>query len=190
MTDRPLYKPLTDQERAEIRAAFEQKVRKIAAVEAHYVIARRPMKNGLRMQYATCPNCGTAFHWPRTGEYNRRNIDKAFAHIADCTGRYPAATTVKCEAEEGPEPQAVATPLILKRAPIGDNQDNYDVLENGKVVGRIFKAQLAPQGRPWMWASGHGGHIERAVHGYAETREAAMAAFAKSWRGSRLARPT
>jgi hypothetical protein len=33
-----------------------------------------------------------------------------------------------------------------------------------------------------MWASGHGGHIERAEHGYEATREAAMAAFAKSWR--------
>jgi hypothetical protein len=83
MTDQPLYKPLTDQERAEIRAAFEQKVRKIAAVEAHYVIARRPMKNGLRMQYATCPNCGTAFHWPRTGGFDRHNREKAFAHIAE-----------------------------------------------------------------------------------------------------------
>jgi hypothetical protein len=29
-------------------------------------------------------------------------------------------------------------PLILKRAPIGDNQDDYSVLENGAVVGRIF----------------------------------------------------
>jgi len=36
--------------------------------------------------------------------------------------------------------------------------------------------------RSWMWASGHGGHIERAAHGYEATREAAMAAFAKSWR--------
>jgi hypothetical protein len=33
-----------------------------------------------------------------------------------------------------------------------------------------------------MWASGHGGRIERAAHGYEATREAAMAAFAKSWR--------
>jgi hypothetical protein len=66
MTDNP--KPLTDQERAEIRARIEQMARETAAVEAHYIIARRPMKNGLRMQYATCPNCGTAFHWPRTGD--------------------------------------------------------------------------------------------------------------------------
>jgi hypothetical protein len=39
-------------------------------------------------------------------------------------------------------------PLILKRAPVGDNSDDYSVLENGVVVGRIFKAQVAPEGRP------------------------------------------
>jgi hypothetical protein len=31
------------------------------------------------------------------------------------------------------------------------------------------------------WAS-HIGHIRRATHGHEPTREAAMAAFAKSWR--------
>ena len=31
-------------------------------------------------------------------------------------------------------------------------------------------------------ASGHDGDIRRATHGYEPTREAAMAAFAKSWR--------
>ena len=36
--------------------------------------------------------------------------------------------------------------------------------------------------RPWMRASGHNGDIKRAAHGYEATREAAMAAFAKSWR--------
>jgi len=58
------------------------------------------------------------------------------------------------------------------------------VLENGIVVGRIFKVQVAPENRPWMWASGHNGDLRRAAHGYEQTREAAMAAFAKSWRGS------
>jgi hypothetical protein len=53
------------------------------------------------------------------------------------------------------------------------------------VVGRIFKAQIAPEGRPWMWASGHSADsVKRAAHGYEATREAAMAAFAKSWRRS------
>ncbi len=74
------------------------------------------------------------------------------------------------------------TPLILKRAPVGDNPEDYAVLEDGVVVGRIFLAAVAPAERPWMWASGHNGDIERAAHGYEPTREAAMAAFAKSWR--------
>jgi hypothetical protein len=57
------------------------------------------------------------------------------------------------------------------------------VLENGVVVGRIFFLHaVAPEGRPWMWASGQNGDIKRAAHGYEATREAAMAAFAKSWR--------
>ena len=50
--------------------------------------------------------------------------------------------------------------LILKRAPVGDNQEDYSVLENGVVVGRIFKVPVAPEGRPWMWASGHNGQIK------------------------------
>jgi hypothetical protein len=81
------------------------------------------------------------------------------------------------------------SPLILQRAsasrPSGQwRDDDYDVLENGVVVGRIFKVQVAPENRPWMWASGHNGDLRRAAHGYEQTREAAMAAFAKSWRGS------
>jgi hypothetical protein len=55
---------------------------------------------------------------------------------------------------------------------------------NGVVVGRIFHLNaVGPQGRPWMWASGHSAAtVKRAAHGYEPTREAAMAAFAKSWR--------
>ena len=47
------------------------------------------------------------------------------------------------------------SPLIIKRAPIGDNQDDNDVREDGVIVGRIFTAPTAPPDRPWMWAS-HG----------------------------------
>ena len=81
--------------------------------------------------------------------------------------------------------------LILKRGdPSRRRDDDYDVFENGVKVGRIFHLDAAaPEGRPWMWASGHAaGTVARAAHGYAETREAAMAAFAKSWR-SRYASP-
>jgi len=60
-------------------------------------------------------------------------------------------------------------PLILKGAstsrPSGEwNDDDYDVLADGAVVGRIMKVDRWP------------------THGYESTREAAMAAFAKSWR--------
>jgi hypothetical protein len=72
--------------------------------------------------------------------------------------------------------------LILKRAPVGSNLEDYSVLEDGVVIGRIFLSPGAPPDRPWMWASGHDGQIRRAGFGYEPTREAAMAAFAKSWR--------
>jgi hypothetical protein len=77
--------------------------------------------------------------------------------------------------------------LTLKRAsasrPSGEWNDDFDVLANGAVVGRIFKVHAAPVGMPWMWTLAFGHHEDRApTHGYAATREAAMTAFAKSWR--------
>jgi hypothetical protein len=44
----------------------------------------------------------------------------------------------------------------LKRAsasrPSGEwNDDDYDVLADGVVVGRLFKVSAAPVGTPWMW---------------------------------------
>jgi hypothetical protein len=76
------------------------------------------------------------------------------------------------------------TQLILKRAPIGSNLDDFNVLEDGVVVGRIFHVgAAAPKDRPWMWASGHSaGTVKRAAHGYEPTHEEAMQAFARSWR--------
>jgi hypothetical protein len=78
--------------------------------------------------------------------------------------------------------------LILKRAsasrPSGHwSDDDFDVLCNGTVVGRIFNANAAPVGSPWMWTLIFPHHEgRRPTHGYEATREAAMAAFAKSWR--------
>jgi hypothetical protein len=78
--------------------------------------------------------------------------------------------------------------LILKRAsafrPSGEwNNDDFDVLADGAVVGRIFKSAAAPVGTPWFCTLAYS-HLEdrTPTHGYAATREAAMAAFAKSWR--------
>jgi hypothetical protein len=62
--------------------------------------------------------------------------------------------------------------VILNRASISRasgewGDDDYDVLEDGVVVGRIFLSPATPRDRPWMWASGHDGQIRRAAHGYA-----------------------
>jgi len=78
--------------------------------------------------------------------------------------------------------------LLLKRAsvsrPSGQwNDDDFDVLADRIVVGLIFQAKAAPVGSPWMWTLLFGPHEDRTpTHGYAATREGAMAAFAKSWR--------
>ena len=78
--------------------------------------------------------------------------------------------------------------LTLKRAsasrPSGEwSDDDYDVLADGVVVGRIMKAAASPEGSPWLWTLAFGQHEDRTpTHGYAPTREDAMAAFAKSWR--------
>jgi hypothetical protein len=88
-------------------------------------------------------------------------------------------------------------PLILKRASTsrasGDwNDDDFDMLVDGAAVGRIFKAAASPVGTPWMWTLGFGHHKDRTpTHGYEATREAAIAAFPKSWRREQaMAKPT
>jgi hypothetical protein len=81
--------------------------------------------------------------------------------------------------------EAAGRVLILKRASANCssgqwNDDDFDVLANGEVVGRIFRANAAPVGSPWMWTLAFGHHADRTpTHGYAATREAAMTAFAK-----------
>ena len=78
--------------------------------------------------------------------------------------------------------------LILKRAstsrPSGEwNDDDFDVLADGAVVGRIMKVHAAPEGSPWMWTLAFGQHEDHTpTHGYAATRQAAMAALATSCR--------
>jgi hypothetical protein len=83
---------------------------------------------------------------------------------------------------------AILRACMFKRAsssrPSGEwNDDDFDVLADGIVVGRIFMANAAPVGSPWMWTLAFGHHEDRIpTHGYEATREVAMAAFAKSWR--------
>ena len=59
------------------------------------------------------------------------------------------------------------TQLILKRAtasrPSGEwNEDDYDVLADPAVVGRILKVYAAPIGPPWMWTLAFGHHGDNA----------------------------
>jgi|SRR5262249_10625991 len=63
------------------------------------------------------------------------------------------------------------------------DENDYDVLSDGIVLGRIMKAAAASAGQPWMWMLSFGYHGDRTpTHGYVATREDAMAAFAKNWR--------
>jgi hypothetical protein len=60
----------------------------------------------------------------------------------------------------------MSPPLILKRAsasrPSGEwNEDDFDVLADGAVVGRIFKANASPVGASWMWTLAFGHHQDR-----------------------------
>jgi hypothetical protein len=57
--------------------------------------------------------------------------------------------------------------------------DDYDVICKGAVVGRLFLSAGGPQDRQWMWIQ-----HRTPAHGYEPSREAAMAAFARSWRRS------
>ena len=56
--------------------------------------------------------------------------------------------------------------LILKCSsasrPSGEwDDDDYDVLEDSLVVGRIMKTAAAPVGMPWMWTLAFGHHEDR-----------------------------
>ena len=78
--------------------------------------------------------------------------------------------------------------LVLKRASTSRSSgewsdDDYDVLAGGVVVGRILKSAAAPVEMPWLWTLAYGHHEDRTpIYGYEPTRDAAMTAFAKSWR--------
>jgi hypothetical protein len=86
----------------------------------------------------------------------------------------PATTTIESDG---------AASLILRRAsasrPSGEwNDDDYDVLADGAVVGRIMKAAAAPEGTPWLWTLAFGQHEDRTpTHGYEATRAAANGGF-------------
>jgi len=67
--------------------------------------------------------------------------------------------------------------LILKCAsasrPSGEwDDDDFDVLADGVVVGRIMKTEAAPVGSPWMWTLAFGHHEDRTRRRTAMSRRA------------------
>ena len=76
--------------------------------------------------------------------------------------------------------------LILKttRSQYGSpfDNDDYVVLHDDHVIGRIMLHPQAPEGRPWFWtitAMDYPPSIH--TRGYSETREQAMADFKAQW---------
>jgi hypothetical protein len=67
--------------------------------------------------------------------------------------------------------KGVRPALILKRASVSRsfgkwNDDDFDVLAERAVAGRIFKANAAPVGTPLMWTLAFG-HAPRGSHAHA-----------------------
>jgi hypothetical protein len=82
---------------------------------------------------------------------------------------------------------SVLTTLILKATAShygspdwGDN--DYVVLDGSEVVGRIMLHPQAPKRQPWMWTiTARDMPPSTHNHGYADTREDAMAKFKMQW---------
>src|SRR5262245_56010805 len=97
----------------------------------------------------------------REGLRVRRGRDALF--VLQCfQSRQPAAAAGRFPARREPR-RRMSAPLILKRAsasrPSGEwNDDDFDVLPDGAVVGRIMKTAAAPVGSPWMWTLAFGQH--------------------------------
>jgi hypothetical protein len=74
---------------------------------------------------------------------------------------------------------AVMSTLLLKRAlaslPFEWHGEDYDVLQDGVVVGRIFTSLVAPKDTPWFWSLAHA-HVlnRRPTSGTAATRDEAL----------------
>jgi hypothetical protein len=93
-----------------------------------------------------------------------------FDHLA---GRAAPTRTGFCRNDRSPASTSLGEPT---RA-VG--QDDYDVIvDDGFVIGRIFKATVSPAGKPWSWTLAYGHREDRTpTYGYEATREDAIQAF-------------
>jgi hypothetical protein len=77
----------------------------------------------------------------------------------------------------------MSSPLVLKPVSESDTGDNYEVLADGVMVGRIMRVAAAPERTSWFWSLTSDYRKDRSpTNGYEPTHEAAMAAFKRSWR--------
>jgi hypothetical protein len=79
----------------------------------------------------------------------------------------------------------IGGPLVLRHASKRKSgtwgPDDYDVIQDGRDIGRIFKPRAgAPDGTPWMWTIT--GAIVTPSHGFCASLDEAKAEFAKAWR--------
>ena len=60
--------------------------------------------------------------------------------------------------------------------------NEYEVIADGQVIGRISLFSSSPAGTPWMWSIDFAFHEGREyTRGFAASREAAMEAFTGCW---------
>jgi hypothetical protein len=81
---------------------------------------------------------------------------------------------------------SISDQFVLKRAWASRssdiwNDDDFDVLYKGAVVGRIYKATGRTFSGSWFWGLAYDYLDRQPTHGYTETREAAMRALVRSW---------
>ena len=70
-----------------------------------------------------------------------------------------------------------------KSRPSGEwSDDDYDVFDGDRHIGRIFLHPQAPAGRPWFWSiSTLEAKASLFNKGYSASREKAMADFKAQW---------